>query len=311
MRLRFRTNVVSTVIVVGSILLFPFVAQGQTVAGTIDSSEGAFWEDIQLLRAKVFVSDSTAKSVLVYDANSLALRTEILLEPYLAHTYDAPFDLAGCEATGTLYVSTHDTAATSASRILMIDAESESVTGTLVDTCCHAFVAIDESRARLYVISLHVYKTVESFDLNTNTSLGTLDIGAIMGDGLMGWAEERSINKATGELAFSNHHYDRFLLVDGPNLTGETVSAANSRGYVPTWNWQENKLYITTIDWSGYFVHDRDTGVSGIANCVNDGTELFFSEAMNRIYSGAEVNHDTTIIDGTTDSCLVHRELGG
>ncbi len=58
---------------------------------------------------------------------------------------------------------------------------------------------------------------------------------------------------------------------------------------------------MTKSLWDGYFVFDRDTSTSTVVPSLNDGTGLFYSDAMNRVYSGAEINRVTTVIEGNTD----------
>jgi hypothetical protein len=154
-------------------------------------------------------------------------------------------------------------------------------------------------------------KTLWALDINSNTIVGSLDISDIMGSGIIAFVGNRALNPVTGELVFTNLHYDAFVVVNGPAMTGAKISVADSRGRGGTWNPQENKIYITTIDWNGYFIYDRDSGTSTTTPCINDGTLLFYSQASNRIYSGAEINWDTTVIEGATDACQNVEIAGG
>ncbi len=274
----------------------------QAIVGSIESAEGTKWNDICLYQSgtgKLFVSDNTGARILVYDASSLAPLPEIALDSYLP---DRPQMLAIHETSGTLFAVVDTGNATSYSKIVVIDADTQAVTDTIIDIGRSLSIDVDESRALLYAFGdkLWVAETLTSIDVNSHAVLGTVDIDDLMSSGIIYYG---GLNPVTGELFFNNLHYDQFVIVDGPNLEGEMISATSSSGWEGTWNWLENKLYITTSDWNGYFVYDRDSGASSVAGCVNDGTQLFFNEAMNRVYSGAEIDGESTVIEGSTDAC--------
>jgi len=133
--------------------------------------------------------------------------------------------------------------------------------------------------------------------------VGSLNIDDLMGGGSLDFSTDTWLNPVTGELVIGNLNYDKFVVVNGPAMTGEVITAADSRGGPGAWNPLENKIYITTVDWNGYFIYDRDTGISTTTTCINDGTLIFYSQATNRIYSGAEIDGRTTVIEGATDAC--------
>lgn len=286
-------------------LFVPVFALAQVAAGTIDGA-GANWRGMELYQAggKLFVLDYTGTRVLVFNAATLASAGEIPFAPYAP---EKPQSLAVHEGTGTLYVTKSAGFATSDTDIVVIDADTLAIGPVLADVGWDAYPVVDEERSRLYAVSTSE-EMLRAFDINTHTSAGTLDLGALMTEGLMTFSREH-LNPATGELFFGNLHEDQFLLVDGPAMTGQVITAANARGRVGTWNPPANKLYITTITWNGYFHYDRDTQTSGVTSCVNDGTSLFYSAASNRVYSGAEVNGDTTVIEAD-DSCQ-NVDVGG
>ena len=120
-------------------------------------------------------------------------------------------------------------------------------------------------------------------NINTNEVLGSLNLYTLMGDGSMSFGRQ-ALNQTTGEMVFANLHYDKFLIVNGPAMTGLLHTVTNSRGRAPAWNPAEHKLYITTIAWNGYFIYDADTAASSVTSCVNDGTRTFYSQATNRMY---------------------------
>jgi len=106
------------------------------------------------------------------------------------------------------------------------------------------------------------------------------------------------------------------VVVNARTLRGEKVTAPESAGqwleqHAAAWNWRENKLYITTNTWAGYFILDRDTGASVVTSCINDGSGVFYSAATNRVYSGAEIDRKSTVINGVSDACEDVEEIWG
>ena len=286
----------------------------QHIAGTITAPAGAEWIDMVLYSGggKLFVADRPGVRILVYNASTLEFSSEIPLSAYLPSQYYKPQMLALHEGTGTLYVAADTGAATSDTRIVVINAVSNELVTTIDGLGMGLAIYMDEGHGRLYTIGLSDWldETLTAVNVNTNGVIGTLNLDALAGDGLLSFSR-RGINPVTGELFFSNIHYDKFLVVDGLALTGEAISVPGSRGYAGTWNPVENKIYITKIAWNGYFIYDRDTGGSTTTTCINDATPLFFSEGTNRVYSDAEIDGKTTVIEGVTDSCQDVNLAGG
>jgi hypothetical protein len=279
------------------------LAQAQTVVDRIVSPAGEDWVDMWVYEAghKVFLADPVGARLVVYDTLTLTPLTPIELDAYLP---DRPQMLAGHQGTGTLYVSAHTGAATDDARILIIDADTHAL-GTPIDGLGWSLgIWMDDARARLFALGYLVFsgEVLTKVDATTNTVAGSINVDDLMGSGAIVF-HAGGINATTGEIALANLHYDRFALVDGDTMLGEMLEVADSRGRSPTWNPIENKLYITTVDWSGYFIYDRDTGASTTAPCFNDGTDLSFSQATNRVYSGAEVDGNSVVIDGVANSC--------
>jgi hypothetical protein len=286
---------------IASVLIGPELALGIELVDTFVSPPGVVWIDLWHYSAgdKLFVLDQTSETILVYDATSLAALGSISVSSYAG----TPQQLAGHDGTGTLYVVSDTGGATSLGDIVIIDADSQTVSGVLGTSFYDAHTQVDEARARLYVFHGLFDFELSAFEVATNTPDGSILLNSdeLMPDGIIDFD---AINPATGELFFTNRHFHQFVVVDGETLAGELFEIAGSRGWESgTWNPVENKLYITTITWGGYFVYDRETGDAEITSCINDGTRLFFSAATNRVYSGAEVNGDTTVIAGPTDAC--------
>jgi len=286
------------------VCLSPALARGQIVVGTINSPAATKWISMALYQTggKLFIADNTNAQILVYDANSLGYLNTISLSSFLP---SRPQTMAVHDGTGTLYVAVSTGMATSDSTIVIINAATNSIVDTITNIGWDVALGIDESRARLYTLGYISFagQTLTAIDCTTNGIVGSLNITSLMGLGLLVRSTDTWLNPLTGELVIGNLHYDKFVVVNGPAMTGELISATDSRGWTCAWNPQENKIYIATADWNGYFIYDRDTKTSTTTSCINDADRLSYSQATNRIYTGAEVNGKATVIEGATDAC--------
>ena len=286
------------------VCLSPALARGQTVVGTINSPAATKWICMALYQTggKLFIADNTNAQILVYDANSLGYLNTISLSSFLP---SRPQTMAVHNGTGTLYVAVSTGMATSGSTIVIINAATNSIVDTITNIGWDVALGIDESRARLYTLGYISFAghTLTAINCTTNGIVGSLNITALIGSGILVRSTDTWLNPLTGELVIGNIHYDKFVVVNGPAMTGELISATDSRGWTCAWNPQENKIYIATVDWNGYFIYDRDTKTSTTTSCINDADRLSYSQATNRIYTGAEVNGKATVIEGATDAC--------
>lgn len=256
---------------------------------------------------RLFVADWTNARILVFDSTTLDPLPAFSLTAYLPAR---PQQLAGHEGSGTLFVVVDQGGANAASTVVAIDTvttQQTALTGLGNDLT----IQVDESAGRLFAFGVAVSPplnaTLTAISVATKGVLGTVDVETLMdlGPGALGM--ER-LNPLTGEIPFVQPFADQFVLVDGRTLTGELLVVADSAG-IPyyltggTWNTRENKLTFTTVGWNGYFIYDRDNGQSSVTSCINDGSEVFFSSATNRVYSGAEIDARPTIIEGSNDAC--------
>ena len=292
------------------LLLLPSQVSAQTVVGTIPSPASTNWIDIEVYNKGnvIFIADNSNAQILIYNATTLGYVGAISLSAYLP---DTPQMTALHEGTGTLYVAVGQLSANAYTTLVIIDADTYSIIDDIIDIDMALGVTIDETRGRLYMWSYSWDNPLYAVDVNSNTIVGHMEVGDIAGPGSLSFCGERAINPATGELVFTNIHYDTFVVVDGLTMTGEMISAADSRGWASTWNPQENKIYITTIDWNGYFIYDRDTETSTTAPCVNDGSDLIYSPPTNRVYTGAEIDGNSVVIEGASDTCQEVAIAGG
>lgn len=287
------------------LLVLAWPAAGQTVIGTIPSPASTVWNDVEVYDHgnTIFIADSTNAQILIYNATTLGYVGSIPLSAYLPST---PQMMALHQGTGTLYVAVGRLSATADTTIVIIDADTQQVVSDITEIGESLSVTIDESRARLYLFGgLAPNKTLWALNVNTNGIVGALDISDIMGSGTILFTGQLALNPSSGELLFTNLHYDTFVVVDGLAMTGVQIAAANSQGRGGTWNPVENKIYITTADWNGYFIYDRDTGISTTTSgeCITDASLTYYSQLTNRIYSRAEIEAETIVIEGATNAC--------
>jgi len=278
--------------------------RGQGEIATVYSDPDAEWWDMALYRTggKLFVADRTASLIRVFDAATLATLGEI---PLAGHVTTPPQSLAVHEASGKLFVVTDGGYYTSVSQVVVIDADTHQVLQVLSGLGYRLVAQVDEARDRLYLFggNSSLDDAVTAIDVHTHAVAGSLNVEALVGSPHSGLDPTGGLNPVTGELLLSNIHEDKFVVVNPATMTGTVIEAPNSRGWTGIWNWTENKIYITTVTWGGYFSYDRDTAAPGFAGCVNDGTYLFFNERTHRVYSSAEIDQNTAIIEGATDAC--------
>jgi len=281
------------------ILFLAGTLSAQTLVGTISLPTGTQISGMELYQAgsKLFVVDDPNDRILVYHSRTLAPLGEIGFAAYAPY---GPGNIAVDEARGLLYVNLRKEDLTGGGTILVMNAETYAVTATVPMAVAGSLI-LDAAHQRLYLFhDEFVSEFLTSVETVTYGVLGSLELRGLMGDGILSGG---AMNPQTGEFLYTNLHYDKFLVVDGPNLTSRLYSVAGSRGWTGEWNYLENKIYITTINWAGYLIYDRDTGQSQITSCVNDATSLYFNPTTNRVYTSSEVNQDTTVIDGATDVC--------
>jgi hypothetical protein len=288
----------------------PGPAAGQTVVGCLLSGPEEYWPDMWLDTgaARLYLADWTNARILVHDTRSLARTGELSLAAYLP---DRPYKLAGDSSSGSLFVIVCDGGWNCDDRVLRVDTETLAVDPTF-DLTGRRGILVDEVGRRLLANGDPGWdEMLTVIDIDSGALTGTLNLSELMQtNGHVAMAA--TLNPLTGEALFFQggvrDEGNDFLVVNGRTLGTERVFAPDAYGLwiepdCATWNWLENKLYITTGNWQGYFIHDRDTGESSVTSCWNDGTGLFFSPATNRVYSGAEINNKTTVIAGEADEC--------
>jgi photosystem II stability/assembly factor-like uncharacterized protein len=297
-----RSLVTLALAAIATLLALPAHSQG--VVQILQGATGEHWNDMALYDKghKLFVSDSSRGKILVIDTVSLA-RSELALPNVGIGMAEW---MAVHEGTGTLYVGIPGNDDTT----LVVDADSHAIGPALTGFGSRS-ATVDEKRGRLYALGSSLDQTLTAIDVTSNTVVGSVNVGSLMSMGILDLDRNGGLNPVTGEIVITNRHADEFAIINGPALTGEGIAAQGSRGWTGVWNPAENRVYITTITWGGYFTYDRDTSTAGFAGCATDGTNLFYSAAKNRVYSGAEINGSLVVMDGATGTCQVVAVGGG
>src|SRR6185436_3564251 len=140
-------------VAVALVLFTAAEVEAQIAVGSILAPDGDEWRDVALYRGggKLFVLDYTNARVLTYNASTLAPAGEISLSSY---SPDRPQSLAVHEGTGTLYISISLGQATSNTRVLPVNASTLATGPTINNLGWDASLLVDESRSRLYAISV-------------------------------------------------------------------------------------------------------------------------------------------------------------
>ena len=147
----------------------------------------------------------------------------------------------------------------------------------------------------------HVYAAFTSNVDVITTSSGAITTVTLASYGLRSGI---AVNPTTHEVFLSNRHEHLLDVIDGTTLAYSQVASTGSAGWWVTTNPTENKVYVTTASWNGYWILDRDTGSTTIVGSgfTNDATTLFYSPRTNRVYTDSEVDGVMSVIDGATDS---------
>jgi hypothetical protein len=301
-----------------AVTLTPTLVQAQTVAGCLLSGPEEYWPDMWLDTgaARLYIADWTNARILVHDTRSLSKLGEISLTSYLPNR---PYKLAGHQATGTLYAIVCDGGWSCDNKVIAINTHTLTVDPTFSLEHKRS-ILVDEQGHRLLALGGPGFDEILTVvDVSSGTHLAEINLSDLMEtSGHIAMAT--TLNPVTGEALFFQggvrDENNDFVVVNGRTLQTERIFAPDAYGLwiepgCATWNWLENKLYITTGNWDGYFIHDRKTGQSSVTSCWNDGTKLFFSPATNRVYSGAEINWETTVIEGASDGCQNFGRLWG
>ncbi len=225
------------IIVMVSTLIGAIGLHAQSVGQTISAPPDTDWRDIELYRAgnRLFVADVSNGQILVYDSNSLSSLSPISLAAYLP---SGPYDLMVHEGTGTLYaavgVGYEYGGATTNTTLVVIDADTSAVIGTLTGLGQGLRLAMDESRARLYTLGIQFPLTLDDIltavDIPTNQVAGALNLTDLIGFQNNITFNSDHLNQTTGELYFGGPQ-GKFVIVAGPTLVGQLITVAGSTGW--------------------------------------------------------------------------------
>ena len=231
---------------------------------------------------KVFVADDSTGNVYTYDGTSLTLLNTAYVGTMVSR-------MVVHEGSGKLFVLPRSPA-----KVAVLDATNGSFIKylTLAYTTGYG-MAVDESLGKVYAITgMEGLRQIDVWTLAETTVSGA---GG-------GWI---ALNPVTHQVfTLSGVDLD---IVDGITLAKTTITSI--KGYGVAVNWTNNKVYAgygCATDASGYpqpCIYDLNTGTKTILDTPRgqDATALFYNPVGNRVYTGAEVDAISTVIEGATD----------
>jgi uncharacterized protein (TIGR03437 family) len=263
--------------------------QGQTVIGSI-TRPGLRPAEVAVFEAgnRVFVFDDATQKIYMFDGVTHAELNSIPATPGPDPDLPRLPGMVVHEQRGKLY-------ALSSGGILVIDAFTGALIRTLPGYISDYWtlketprLALDSNAGKLYAVS----PTAGLRQINTLNDSETTVPGA-------GILCPIAVNPVTHEVFGAGPSLRTMTIVDGLTLAVTTVPYAAGNLAV---NWLENKLYS---GWRSNTIYDRKTNTVmpiGIGEDQNDATYLGFNPVSNRMYTGMEIDQETTIIDGPTNS---------
>jgi len=262
---------------------------GQTVIGSI-TRPGLRPTEVAVFEAgnRVFVADDATQKIYMFDGVTHAELNSIPATPGLNPELLSPPGMVVHEQSGKLY-------ALSSGGILVIDAFTGALIRTLPGYISDWWtlkntpsLALDSNASKLYAVS----PTAGLRQINTRDDSETTVPGA-------GILCPIVVNPVTHEVFGAGPSLRTMTIVDGSTLAVTTVQYAAGNLAV---NWLENKLYT---GWRPNTIYDRKTNTVmpiGAGEDQNDAQHLGFNPVGNRMYTGMEINQETTIVDGPTNS---------
>jgi len=257
----------------------------QTVVGTL-SQPGMKPYSVAVYEAgnKIFVADDNTGNLHMYDGATDALLSSVFIGGKVN-------SMVVHESSGKLYA-----ASLSVNKIAVVNAATGAfltyLAGTYANTVSPTSLRIEQGLGKVYALSL---EGLTQIDVATNSETIIPGFGG-------GGFEEMEVNPVTHEVFVVRYIQNVLEIVDGVTLAKTTVPSM--RGLDIGVNWTENKAYIATgtAGSTSFRIYDRDTGVTDSLVNVNDATEFAFHSINNRIYSNAEVNGYSTIIEGPSNA---------
>ena len=273
----------------------------QTLVGTI-THDNFFPFAIEVYEPgnRLFVSDwgPVPSRLLVYDGQSLALLADLgPLGATPAGALGAPHVLNGL---GKVYVNVSDG---DTDRVAVVDADTLSLIRHVDLPGEGGVIGRDEVLRQVYVLIediSHPSPELHVLDALTDQFIGMVPLRNAL--------PNFSLNPVTHALAFGYLQADFIDVVDAATLGVTSFPAFKTWGV--DFNWVENKV-VGIGQALGAFSLDLVTGAVTPIACSNDALLMYFNPAGNRMYTSAEVNRTSTIIEGPSDSCFLLPMYGG
>jgi YVTN family beta-propeller protein len=275
-RLNLIKNPLTLLAITSLILLINIgLLNAQTVVGTITRQGLKAWNiAVYEKENKLIVSDWGSNHVLIYDGNTFSLLAEI--DPG-----GLPGGLIVSQQTGNVFLNQANE-----NRTAIINAQTLQLTGYL--TGISGNMALDDVLGKLYIGEV------------LGTNLYVVDVTSKSVTRLTKQIQDLvRLNPVTHEL-FLNPRYGPVMeILDGNSLTLSTVTAMAAINIAVNWN--NNKIYGCKLDWTGYWIYNRNNGDLKVTPLRTDASRLIYNPTSNRIHTNSEVNAMTVIIDGATD----------
>ncbi len=252
----------------------------QEMIGTIDQAGlQPFAMAVYETGQKLCVYDREHTQLFIYDEKSLQLLNQIALPCF----WNSGVDMAVDEKNARLYIGRNQ-------RLAIVDLAANSLLKDLIFPIRGSYgffqnMSFDETLRKIFVLlSTHIL------------------IYDIPGDSCryypfpsLGLRSHLAVNPVTHEAFICNLHEDHMDILDGRTEVLSRLPAIPGRAVCI--NWQENKVYLTHVQWGGYWLINRNTGWSGYLSLVCDATWLSYNPAVNRIFSNAEFDNRMVIIE--------------
>jgi YVTN family beta-propeller protein len=263
-------------------LLLPALLCGQTVVGTITRPNfRPFSVAVYETGNKIFVADDASGRVYIYDgANNAELGFVSIGAKIHAMVVD--------ETKGKLYAASLEKR-----KIGVVNAVTGAFIGYLSGTYSNVFdLTQDQNLGKVYALSLEGLTQID-VATDSETNIPGFDGGGF---------QSMAVNPVSHEIFVTRFIQNVLEIVDGMSLTKTTISGLGGLGIGI--NWTENKAYISTGGGVGvpFRIYDHDTGSITPIAADNDATVFAFDHATNRVYTDAEVNSISTIIDGPSNA---------
>lgn len=274
-----RFNFVTVMLLI--FLFFPIQIRSQSIVGKIEK-EGLKPLSMVVYEAasKLCVFNSTDDKLLIYSENDLSLIKEIQLTRFWTSGAKMIID----EQTGKLYVGVEG-------RVYIIELNNNYAVKEKTISNAGKFCGMeaDFQKRQIYALSM-----TDIYILNIDT-----EEGQKLSFSSYSLRTALCVNPVTHEVFITNRHEDNIDILDGNTLSLSKINGIT--GWDIVTDYKRNKIYVSTWTWGGIWMLNRITGESKIITPVADYSDLFYSPETDRIYTNAEIDEKSLVINTVTD----------